>query len=1208
MLPSNHQRPDKLTIEGDLFSGGAILRLATREGTIRELSRTTDEYRQLLETVSARYPGLAVVQSVNAAFETVDSEQPAVAEQFLSCDEEDLGSSQEESPGKAATRRFSLLIQQLLKLSTTHDDPALLAFLDVSTSTMSEGSVTEDEMPFVPCVKQVEMLAAPPEGAPEGSDGQTVSNTALAQQSATGGSPLPAPVKFQAKDQEIGTEMSEMLKQIILCPITKAIMQDPVVAGDGNTYERSAISEWLKSNSTSPITREVIDPRSLTPNRRVKDLIGALTGGSPRSAAAREETARLVAPSVLADAGMDLGFESVMFKVGTAPEGSGETGSIAERYQGLEPQKLEAWSPDFDRCQEPSCRVPFSKLGAWRHHCRSCGQVFCGSCSNFFAPLPEDSAVPRQASRSVLQTGFSLVQNIIGGASLAEERMCEVCFTDASTRRLSGDATKQGPLATQEAAEAVLCRSTIETLWSIKQGRQISTSDGAIAAVDVQHCQSSVSRILLSKLRLSQYCTSKVYLETSVKQLLWHNRHVLSGHSSYAVPLVHCIDWDAPSALEQSKEVADLLRQAIAEGPRQRCSGGPRKHEHSNIMCSSNCSTSLGPFDAMHILGLRVPSHHVHALCTELLLQQDECLLACFVPVLVRVALSLNRLPRCQRVLEQFLCELAIKHPSMSFDICYGLWIDVQHAMKDKLEADLETRELASNLRERIIGSMSTEKQADFFRGQSFCRHVQQTARQAREASQEASSALLEVTDQQHVDLLRATKVHPPKQGVSFDEAASTKTARLVAKEVLGRGDSLVRAAMVAGSFHKLAGATTKKASQLAAAVAASVVWTQQAQESSSHRVEAFAVDPFQCPICPEHLVSGIDDRVAIEVKTNGVSCPVVLPLRIADGGAPSKQESVKVLFKQGDDLRKDYLISCCIRMAEAILKEHLPHLIHTAASGGDSETESALTALLQLCDAGIGWYRILPITPEAGFVEYVGHAETLYEINEIYGNPEIYSPEIYSCPLEAFLAKSNTTEHELAGAKKRLAASIGVWFTLSYMFGLGDRHADNVMVGTNGVKFDIDYQCLFGEEPNRMTEAMLGDSVRADAEWLKCVGLDNHRMINIVRDTTFKMMRRHTGLFMCNLRCMADMDHKYTHAQIEEQLSGVLMPGLHDEAALHHLDNLIRNSTTSTAAMIRDWFHQMSRQKVVDQGKDAVIGTMDSISSALSSTLGSWW
>ena len=69
-------------------------------------------------------------------------------------------------------------------------------------------------------------------------------------------------------------------------------------------------------------------------------------------------------------------------------------------------------------------------------------------------------------------------------------------------------------------------------------------------------------------------------------------------------------------------------------------------------------------------------------------------------------------------MLEKLLCDLALKHPCMAYDICYGLGIDAQHAMKDKMAPDLETRELASNLRERIVASLPTPTQADFFRGQ----------------------------------------------------------------------------------------------------------------------------------------------------------------------------------------------------------------------------------------------------------------------------------------------------------------------------------------------------------------------------------------------------------------------------------------------------------------------------------------------------------
>ena len=52
-----------------------------------------------------------------------------------------------------------------------------------------------------------------------------------------------------------------------LCPITHQIMKNPVNAPDGNTYEESALKEWLSRNPTSPITRDPMDSTALVVNR-----------------------------------------------------------------------------------------------------------------------------------------------------------------------------------------------------------------------------------------------------------------------------------------------------------------------------------------------------------------------------------------------------------------------------------------------------------------------------------------------------------------------------------------------------------------------------------------------------------------------------------------------------------------------------------------------------------------------------------------------------------------------------------------------------------------------------------------------------------------------------------------------------------------------------------------------------------------------------
>ena len=54
---------------------------------------------------------------------------------------------------------------------------------------------------------------------------------------------------------------------IPICPITQDVMIEPVIDREGNTYEKSAILEWLKTTNISPITRNVISASQLVPNR-----------------------------------------------------------------------------------------------------------------------------------------------------------------------------------------------------------------------------------------------------------------------------------------------------------------------------------------------------------------------------------------------------------------------------------------------------------------------------------------------------------------------------------------------------------------------------------------------------------------------------------------------------------------------------------------------------------------------------------------------------------------------------------------------------------------------------------------------------------------------------------------------------------------------------------------------------------------------------
>jgi hypothetical protein len=58
-----------------------------------------------------------------------------------------------------------------------------------------------------------------------------------------------------------------------LCPITLSMMRDPVIASDGHSYERDAITQWFTANSTSPKTGLLLTSKALIPNHALRNTI-----------------------------------------------------------------------------------------------------------------------------------------------------------------------------------------------------------------------------------------------------------------------------------------------------------------------------------------------------------------------------------------------------------------------------------------------------------------------------------------------------------------------------------------------------------------------------------------------------------------------------------------------------------------------------------------------------------------------------------------------------------------------------------------------------------------------------------------------------------------------------------------------------------------------------------------------------------------------
>jgi len=59
----------------------------------------------------------------------------------------------------------------------------------------------------------------------------------------------------------------------LLCPLSKQLMTDPVLAADGVTYHRPAIAEWMVSQTLSPVLQTPLPHGGLVPNHAVKDAV-----------------------------------------------------------------------------------------------------------------------------------------------------------------------------------------------------------------------------------------------------------------------------------------------------------------------------------------------------------------------------------------------------------------------------------------------------------------------------------------------------------------------------------------------------------------------------------------------------------------------------------------------------------------------------------------------------------------------------------------------------------------------------------------------------------------------------------------------------------------------------------------------------------------------------------------------------------------------
>ena len=74
--------------------------------------------------------------------------------------------------------------------------------------------------------------------------------------------------------EEPAAPESKQIPERLCCPISLELMERPVIAADGHTYDRRSIEDWLaRGNTTSPTTGAPLEHLHLVDNHLVKSMV-----------------------------------------------------------------------------------------------------------------------------------------------------------------------------------------------------------------------------------------------------------------------------------------------------------------------------------------------------------------------------------------------------------------------------------------------------------------------------------------------------------------------------------------------------------------------------------------------------------------------------------------------------------------------------------------------------------------------------------------------------------------------------------------------------------------------------------------------------------------------------------------------------------------------------------------------------------------------
>lgn len=246
----------------------------------------------------------------------------------------------------------------------------------------------------------------------------------------------------------------------------------------------------------------------------------------------------------------------------------------------------------------------------------------------------------------------------------------------------------------------------------------------------------------------------------------------------------------------------------------------------------------------------------------------------------------------------------------------------------------------------------------------------------------------------------------------------------------------------------------------------------------------------FQAPYDPKITLGAL--KIEKSKIMDSKKKPLWLEFDNYDETVISPQEmSVKMMFKQGDDLRQDMLTLQMLSLMNQLWQE-----------------EGLDLYLLP--------YGCISTGLVNGLIQVVVNARTVASIQKEFGG--LIRGSFKDEVLKKWLEDKNPIASDLQDAINKFMLSCAGYCVATYVLGIGDRHNDNIMVTTSGNLFHIDFghflgntKRFYGIQRERVPFVLTPDFVYV-------MGTENGAMFQKFKDScvhAFLIIRRHAALFI---------------------------------------------------------------------------------------------